>query len=115
MQPLTFTELNAFNDRDLGALIVRESGSIVRLSVNVVADPCPNVTWIFNGIQLGRSNEIFTYNNPCISAGARSPNWTFTLDMRLLAVTSGNYSASFNNVAGTTPLHVAYLTIPGTS
>ena len=115
MQPYNFAELHAFYDRELGAVIVRDSGSTVSLSVNVVADPYPNITWIFNGIQLGPSNEIFTYNNPCISAGARSPNWTFALDVRLLAITSGNYSASFNNIAGTTPLHVAYLTIPGTS
>ena len=47
MQPYNFTELDAFDDPNLGALIVRDSGSIVSLSVNVVADPCPNVTWIF--------------------------------------------------------------------
>ena len=115
MQPYNFTELDAFDDPNLGALIVRDSGSIVSLSVNVVADPCPNVTWIFNGIQPGPSNEIFTYNNPCISADARSPNWTFILNVRLLTITSGNYSASFSNIAGTSHLHRTYLTVPGTS
>ena len=59
VQPYNFTELHAFYDQDLGAVIVRDSGSTVSLSVNVVADPCPNITWIFNVIQLGPSNEIF--------------------------------------------------------
>ena len=115
MQPHNFTELDAFNDRDLGTLIVKDSGSRVTFSVDVVADPCPNVTWTLDSIKLGLSNDIFAYNNPCISPGARSPNWTFTLDVRLLAVTSGNYSASFSNIAGTTHVHIAYLTIPGMS
>ena len=80
--------------------------------MDVVADSCPNITWIFDGITLGPSNDIFTYNNPCMSADAGSPSWTFTLDVRLLAVTSGNYYASFSNIAGTTHVRIAYLTIP---
>ena len=111
--PYNFTDLGAVSDRDLGALIVRDSGSNVTLSVDVAADPCPNVSWIFNGMKLGPSNETFVYNNSCVSANARSPNWTFTLNTRLLGATSGNYSASFSNIAGTSSLHVAYLTVPG--
>ena len=115
VSPDNFTDLGVVSDRYVGDLIVRDSGNTVTFSVDVVADPCPNVTWIFDSIKLGPSNDIVTYNNPCMSADARSPSWTFTLDVRLLAVTSGSYSASFSNIAGTTHVHIAYLTIPGMS
>lgn len=116
MQPYNFTKLGAFDDRDLGTLIVRDNGSTVSFSVDVVADPCPNVVWSFNGTRLGSGNVEFAYNNACIKTGlgTTSPNWTFTLDVILLtAVTSGYYSARFTNVAGTTFLPRTYITIPG--
>ena len=113
VQQYNFTEIYAFDDRDLGALIVRDNGSIVNLSVSVVADPCPDVVWSFNGTRLGPSNETFTFSNPCLAAGARSPNWTFTLNVTLTAATSGNYSANFTNVAGASFLPRTFLTIPG--
>ena len=113
VQPYNFTELDAFNDRDLGALIVRDNGSIVSFSVDVVADPCPEVFWFFNGTRLGPSNETFTYNNTCAETGARSPNWTFTLSVLLIAATSGSYIANFTNIAESTKSSAAYFTIPG--
>ena len=113
--PYNFADLGAVSDRDLGVLIVKDSGSIVNFSVNVIADPCPNVTWINNGTNLGPSSEIFTHNNPCVSADARSPNWTFTLNVALTAATSAHYSASFSNIAGNTQSPLVYITIPGMS
>ena len=109
------TELNAFDDRDLGALIVQENGTTVNFFVDIVADPCPDVMWFFNGTQLGPSNATFTYNNACAAGDARSPNWRFTLTVApLTAETSGSYTASFSNIAGTTQLQTpAYFTIPG--
>lgn len=113
MQPYNFTKLDAFDDQDLGALIVRDNGSYVIFSVDVVADPCPNVEWSLNGTRLGPSNETITYNSTCIESYSRSPNWTFSLNVTLTAATSGSYSASFSNVAGTTFLPKTYITIPG--
>ena len=113
MLPYNFTKLGAFNDQDLGALIVKDNGSIGTVSVDVVADPCPNVLWSFNGTRLGSSNEIFAYNNACIMTGTKSPNWTFFLNVTLTETTSGYYSASFTNVAGTAFLPRTYITIPG--
>ena len=113
--PYNFTELGAFDDRDLGALIVQDNATIVNFFVDVVADPCPDITWFFNGTQLGPVNSIFTYSNPCVGATeGSSPNWRFTLNLTLTEVTSGSYSASFTNIAGTTQLPPAYFTIPGT-
>ena len=115
MVPYNFTELRAFDDRDLGALIVQDNATTVNFFVDVVADPCPEITWFFNGNQLGPSNSTFTYNNPCDGAmSGDSPNWRFTLDVVLTEDTSGNYTASFTNIAGMTQLPTpAYFTIPG--
>ena len=113
--PYNFTELGAFDDRDLGALIVQNNATIVNFFVDVRADPCPNINWFFNGTQFGPSDETFMYSNPCIAADARSPNWRFTLTVPLLTEdTSGSYTASFTNIAGTTKLPTpVYFTIPG--
>ena len=92
---------------------MRDNGSTVNFFVNIIADPCPAVVWSFNGIQLGPSNAIFTYNNACSVAGAVSPKWTFTLDVVFTAATSGQYTATFTNIAGTTSLPKIYFTIPG--
>ena len=79
--------------------------------MNLVAEPCPDVVWRFNGTMLGPSNDTFNYNNPCTEAGGISPNWTFTLDVALTGATSGHYSANFTNTAGMVTLP-AYFTIP---
>ena len=106
-------ELNAFDDRDLGALIVQENATTVNFFVDVVADPCPEINWFFNGTQLGPSNDTFTYDT-CAAMDARSPNWRFTLNVALTEKTLGSYTARFNNIAGSTQLPTpAYLTIPG--
>ena len=115
VMPYNFTNLNAFDDRDLGALIVQENATQVDFFVDIVADPCPDITWFFNGAQLGTSNDTFMYNNACAAMDARSPNWRFTLTVPLLTEdTSGSYTATFINIAGTTELPTpVYLTIPG--
>ena len=112
--PYNFTELDAFDDRDLGALIVQENGTRVNFFVNVMADPCPDITWFFNDTQLGPSNATFTYNNVCAEAGAMSPNWRFELEVMLTENTSGSYTARLRNLAGSTDLTTAaFLTVPG--
>ena len=93
---------------------MRDNGSMVNFSVDVVADPCPDVVWSFNSTRLGPSNETFTYNNACAETGANGPSWTFTLSVLLTAATSGSYTATFSNIAGTALLPMAYFTIPGT-
>ena len=113
MRPLNFTKLGAVDDRDVGALIVRNSGNTVRFSVDVVADPCPDVVWKFYATALGSSNNTFMYNNPCIEADSRSLNHSFILNVVLTDTTSGRYSANFTNVAGSALLPRAYITIPG--
>lgn len=112
VQPFNFTVLDAFDDRDLGVLIVRDNGSTVSFSVDVVADPCPSVNWTFNGMELGASNDTFTFNDPCTEMGGTSPIWTFTLDVALTAATSGRYDANFTNIAGMIRMPEAYFSVP---
>ena len=114
MQPYNFTSLDAFADRDLGALIVRDNGSTVSFSVDVIARPCPDIEWIFNGTRLEADDNTVTFNNPCMDASSRSTTWTFTLNVMITRATSGSYSAKLSNTAGNTQLpKTIYLTIPG--
>ena len=113
VQPLNFTELGALDDRDFGTLIVRSSGSNVMFSVDVVADPCPDVVWIFNSTALGSSNNTFMYNNACRVVDGRNSIWTYTLNVILTSETSGQYLANFTNFVGTALLPRAYFTVPG--
>ena len=114
--PYNFTALDAFDDRDLGALIVLENGTMVNFWVDVMADPCPTIIWFFNGTQLGPSNATFTYDDPCSNAvEGSSPNWRYNLAVMLTDETSGSYTATFTNIAGTVTLPTpAYFTLPGT-
>ena len=113
VQPYNFSKLNAFDDRDLGALIVRDSGSTVRFIVNVVADPCPTVMWSLNGTILGPSNHAIMFNDPCVGTDARNTNWMFNLTVFLTLTTTGSYTANFTNFVGTTLLPKVYFTVPG--
>lgn len=113
VQPYNFRELNAFDDRDVGALFTRENGSTLSFSVDVVADPCPSIEWIFNGTPF-TTNDTNTFNNPCIKE-ARGLDWTFTLNVTITRATSGSYFAKLINIAGITLLPKVYFTIPGMS
>lgn len=117
MQRNNFAEFDVFDDRDLGALIVMNNGSTVNISVDILADPCPNVVWSFNGTALTPNDSNISYNNPCIKLEGSNTSlntWTYTLNVVLTSDTSGHYSANFTNVAGTTFLPRTYFTIPGT-
>ena len=114
VQQYNFTKLDAFDDRDLGALFVRSNASTVVFPVEVVADPCPTIQWFFNGIPLTISNSTFMFNNPCMASGGQNPYWTFTLEVLLTTETSGNYTANLTNIVGSTLLPKAYFTVPGT-
>ena len=116
MQPYNFTKLNATDDRDVGALFTREAGSIVSFSVDIVAYPCPSIEWTFNGTLITTSDEMITFNDPCVDeTESLQVNWTFTLNVTLTNATSGNYSAELNNTAGTIQLPKSvYITVPGT-
>ena len=112
VQPYNFTEFNAFDDRDLGVVFTRDNGSILNFIVDVVADPCPSIEWTFNGTRL-ELNDAIVFNNPCVEE-ARSHNWAFTLNVTITRATSGSYSATLSNIAGTTLLPKrVYFTIPG--
>ena len=111
VQPYNFTELNAFDDRELGALIVRPNNSALIFSVNVIADPCPVINWTFNGGYL-QASDVIAFNDPC-EERTSALAWTFMLNVTITPATSGSYSASLSNVGGTARLPKLYFTIPG--
>ena len=115
VQPYNYSEFHtSFDDPDIGVLFVLNSSSTVRLSVDILADPCPSVEWSLNGTALDPSNNtIITYNNPCIEGAGSSLVWTYTLNVVLTSDTSGQYLANFTNIAGTVFLPKTYLTVPG--
>ena len=109
-------QLNAADDRDVGALFTRASGSIVSFSVDVVAYPCPSIEWTFNGTLVTIDDmPLIAFNDPCVEdAGNLQMNWTYILNVTITEATSGSYSAELNNTAGTTQLpKPVYFTVPG--
>ena len=111
--PLEFnlTAIDGVRDRQVGALLVREPGSEVSVSIMVEADPCPSVQWSFKGSDIS-SGDDYTISDPC--TGVSSP-FTYSLTVKNLTnATSGAYSALFKNLAGNASLPLLYITIPGT-
>ena len=113
--PLEFnlTAIGGVRDRQVGALLVRDPGSEVSVSIMVEADPCPSVQWSFGGSDINTGND-YTITNPCTDDSNSSP-FTYSLTVKNLTnATSGAYSALFKNLAGNASLPLLYITIPGT-
>ena len=108
---LTATNPMAASDRIEGTVIVADSGTPnVTVVVEVASDPCPEVQWSINGTNINDSANYFI-NNPC---GANSSLYNFTITIANLTLdTSGQYSAVFSHLAGSTTLPGLYVTVPG--
>ncbi len=85
---------------------------MVTVPVSVEAHLCPSVQWSFKGLNIAHGDD-YTITNPCSVADAESP-FTFMLTVNNLTnETSGSYSATFSNLAGSGILPGLYITIPG--
>ncbi len=103
----------AVRDRQVGTLFMGDFGTMVTVPVYVEADPCPSVQWSFKDSNIANGDQ-YTITNPCSDVNAVSP-FTFMLTVTNLTIeTSGNYSAIFTNLAGSSILPDLYITIPGT-
>ncbi|XP_064396758.1 hemicentin-1-like isoform X3 [Halichondria panicea] len=101
----------AVRDRQVGTLFMGGFGTTVTVSVSVEADPCPSVQWSFKDSNIA-SGDQYTITNPCSDVNAASP-FRFMLTVTNLTIeTSGNYSATFTNLAGSGVLPDLYITIP---
>ncbi len=68
----------------------------VLINVEVYSIPCPTVQWQLNGENISTDDALFTFDQPC--AANELPPYRFQLRINYMTfVTSGNYSASFNN------------------
>ncbi len=102
----------AVRDRQVGTLFMGGFGTIVTVPVSVEADPCPSVQWSFKDSNIA-SGDQYTIINPCSDVNAVSP-FMFMLTVTNLTIeTSGAYSATFSNLAGSGSLSDLYITIPG--
>ena len=85
-----------------GQVVSVPDGQAANVTFRVTADPCPNVTWMYNGNEI-----VFAENNTLQQFGA-SPcpqdiqvGGTFEFTLLVLNVTEGegNYAARFENRA----------------
>ncbi len=87
-------------------------GTMVRVPVSVEADPCPSVQGSFKDSNIANGDQ-YTITNPCSDVNAAFP-FTFMLTVTNMTIeTSGAYSATFTNLAGSGVLPDLYITIPG--
>ena len=107
------TNPNAVADQLVGTLIVQpENTANFAVVVMVISDPCPTVQWSFNGDDVS-NGPVYQVDDPCVDEAAQSP-YTYTLTIaNLNSTTSGEYSAVFSHLGGSTTLPRLYVTVPG--
>ena len=87
-------------------------GQIVLFAV-VTAAPCPTVQWIVNGSAVS-TGANYVIGNPCSSSPPGTTSFNFTLTITATAVTTGTYSSTLTNPAGTANVPDVFVTPPGT-
>ncbi len=96
----TAVPVNCRRDR----LILSEpSGESAVIQFIVTGDPCPNVTWSYNGseIDFNENNTLHLLgNDPCPAVDEEMPSFTFDLNVTDVTEGEGLYSALFENRAG---------------
>ena len=93
-------------------LVVPRVGGQVKLFAVVTADPCPSIQWRLNGSAVPNGG-YYTIDNPC-SSPTETTVFNFTLTITATAVTTGTYSATLTNPAGTANVPDVFVTPPGT-
>ena len=107
------TNPDAVADRLVGTLIVQPVDiANFAVTVMVTSDPCPTVQWSFDGSDIS-AGDMYQVDDPCADEAAQSP-YTYTLTIaNLNLTTSGEYSAVFSHLGGSTTLPRLYVTVPG--
>ena len=107
------TNPDAVADRLVGTLIVQpEDTANFAVMVTVTSDPCPTVQWSFEDTDIS-NGDMYQVDDPCAVEAAQSP-YTYTLTItNLNSTTSGQYSAVFSHLGGSTTLPRLYVTVPG--
>ena len=78
----------------------------------VTAAPCPSIQWRFNRSAVSNGGN-YTIGNPCSNSPAGTTVFNFTLTITATAVTTGTYSATLTNPAGTANVPDVFVTPPG--
>ena len=100
VSPLTLTNVLAKSDRYFGTSIVVPGGtSNLVVKARVVAVPCPDVQWRFNGVNIGDEDPMYSVLQPCDDSHGSEHIFALTI-ATVTRATSGNYSAAFSNFFG---------------
>ena len=94
-------------------LVAPSVGGQVTLFAVVTADPCPTVQWRLNGSVVTNGGN-YMIGNPCSTAPAGTTSFDFTLQINANSATTGTYTATFTNQAGSANMQEVYVTPPGT-
>ena len=95
-------------------LVASSVGGRVTLFAMVTADPCPPpnmVEWRLNGSAVSGRNYMI--GNPCSSALAGTTSFNFTLKITANSATTGSYTATITNRAGSVNVREVFVTPPG--
>ena len=94
-------------------LVASSVGGQVILFAVVTADPCPSIQWMVNGSAVS-TGANYVIGNPCSSSPPGTTSFNFTLTITATAVTTGTYSSTLTNPAGTANVPDVFVTPPGT-
>ena len=97
-------------------LVAPTAGGQVTMFAVVTADPCPPpnmVEWRLNGSAVSNGGN-YMIGNPCSSASAGTTTFNFTLRIMVNSATTGSYTATIANRAGSANMQEVYVTPPGT-
>ena len=88
------------------------AGERATILIQLLAYPCPNVTWMVNGTELDLANNMLQIpNNPC--SNGTTGTYKFTLTITNVTQGFGNYSAYLKNRAGNITTDVILITPEG--
>ena len=103
-------------DRREGTLVVvNDPATNATISLDVEADPCPNVSWLLNGdTEVVTTAGVYEVVSPCNDPASRSPyRFSVIISTLIAGVNIGGYVATFQNVGGTTTSSQIFVTPSG--
>ncbi len=83
-------------------VLSQPAGESTTIEVVVTADPCPSVTWMYNGAEIDFVNNTVHVPgaNPCPTEQEERASFTFSLTVSNITEGEGLYSALVENRAG---------------
>ena len=112
--PPEVSEISVPDDcrESVGRVLAKPDGTDALLQFEIIADPCPSVTWMVNGTEIDFVNNTLQIpNDPCSEGDIGIFN--FTLNITDVTDGFGDYTAIFENRAGNLTTEVVLVTPEG--